>query len=372
MRIGVLNSSRSDFGIYLPLLKKLKSDVFFEYDIIAFGTHLSSFHGETIHQIEALGFEVKYRIESLLLTDSPESIATTMGLTTIKFAAFWKEHCNKFDLVLCLGDRYEMFAAVTSAIPFSIKFGHLHGGETTLGAIDNIFRHGITLASTYHFVATQQYANRVAELIGSNENIYEVGALSLDNLSSLDLLSVEEFRSKWGIDLSHKTVLTTFHPETVNSNENVKYTERLVRVIQQNSQYQFLITMPNADTDGNKVRKVLESNLRNNSNVYLIENLGSQSYFTAMKYCIFLLGNTSSGIIEAASFDKYVINLGDRQLGRACGPNVIQVAIEEELIQNAINTISNKIDFKGENIYYKINSADAIIEVLKKITPYAK
>lgn len=372
MKVGVLTSSRADFGIYLPLLKRLNADVFFELSIIAFGTHLSSFHGETIRQIRNEGFDVKYKVESMLLTDSAESISTAMGLTTIKFAGFWAQHAADFDLVFCLGDRYEMFAAVTAGVAFNIPFAHLHGGETTLGAIDNVFRHAITLASRYHFVATPQYVDRVASIINSSENIYYTGALSLENISDIELLSIADFHQKWGVDLSINTVLTTFHPETVNAAQNADYANELVSAIESNFDYQFLITMPNADTAGNTIRSILIERLKANDRVFLIENLGSQSYFTAMKYCSFLLGNTSSGIIEAASFGKYVINLGDRQRGRASGDNVINVLLVAEEIQRAIKEIEIKGRYMGPNIYHRDNSSNELIKILKQISLHAR
>lgn len=372
MKIGVLTSSRADFGIYLPLLKALKNDASFEFEVIAFGTHLSPFHGETVNQIINEGFDVNYRVESLLLNDSAESISTAIGLTTIKFANFWQTYRSAFDLVFCLGDRYEMFAAVTAGIAFNIPFVHLHGGETTLGAIDNVFRHAITLASKYHFVSTEAYAERVKEITGSKENIYYVGALSLDNIKELNLLTIDQFKERWGIDLSNKTILMTFHPETIMAQDNIHHTKQLVKVIQENPDFQFLITMPNADTSGNAIRKILENKLGALEHVYLIENLGSQSYFTAMKYCTFLLGNTSSGIIEAASFGKYVINLGDRQKGRASGANVLHVPIKHLAIQNVIDRLSMNSDFKGDNIYFKNNTAGQIIETLKQTEYYAR
>lgn len=370
MKIGVLTSSRADFGIYLPLLNRLQEDDFFEFEIIAFGTHLSPFHGETIRNIEEQGFEVKHKIESMLTTDNAQSISISMGLTTIRFAEFWR--ANEFDIVFCLGDRYEMFSAVVAGIPFNIRFAHLHGGETTLGAIDNIFRHGITLASKYHFVSTLQYLERVAQLTGSHNDIYYVGAMGLDNLINAQLLSIEEFKVKWNIDLSRKTILITLHPETVNPNQNIHYTEELVSFIRHNVGFQFLITLPNADTAGNLIRGVLMNNLKDDDHVYLIENLGSQSYFTAMKYCAFLLGNTSSGIIEAASFGKYVINLGDRQKGRASGENVLHIPTKARAMQKALKLLENKEQFEGCNIYYKKDSADEVIKILKKIKLYAK
>jgi GDP/UDP-N,N'-diacetylbacillosamine 2-epimerase (hydrolysing) len=365
IQIGILTSSRADFGIYLPLIKLLKEDRRFEVKIIAFGTHLSMFHGYTVDQIEEAGFEVQYKIESMLLTDSPSSIATSIGLTTIKFADFWKEHAKEFDLVFCLGDRYEMFSAVMAAVPFQITFAHIHGGETTLGAIDNIFRHSISHASTIHFTSTELYQERIKKMIDEPESVYYTGALSLDNLSTMPLLSIAEFKKKWQINLTIPTILTTFHPETVNLDLNIQYAEELVKTIIATKEYQFLITMPNADTSGNSVRKIFEDKLVNIKGVFLVENLGTQSYFTAMRNCSFLLGNTSSGIIEAASFGKYVINLGNRQKGRAYGGNVIHTAITKDAIKLAISTIETNKTYSGNNIYYKSGAAYTIINILK-------
>lgn len=365
MRIGILTSSRADFGIYLPLLKALKSDCFFDMKIIAFGTHLSDFHGKTINQIVEQGFTVDFTIESMLTTDSPESIATALGLTVIKFADFWKSQSGQFDIVFCLGDRYEMFAAVSAGIAFNIRFAHIHGGETTLGAIDNVFRHSISLASQLHFASTESHAGRIADLIQNKNVIYNVGALGLDNMKQLQLFSTSEFHERWGIDLNKETVLTTFHPETVDLDANVRNTANLIAAIKALPQYQFLITMPNADTAGNRIRSALTEELGKESNIFLIENLGSQSYFTALKYVRFLLGNTSSGIIEAASFGKYVINLGNRQLGRTSGDNVLHVPIETSEILNAVQNIEKKPLYKTKNIYDKGGAAAIIVDILK-------
>jgi GDP/UDP-N,N'-diacetylbacillosamine 2-epimerase (hydrolysing) len=365
MKIGVLTSSRADFGIYLPLLRALKVEAFFEVEIIVFGTHMSYYHGHTIDDIIAQGFEATHKLETMLLTDSASSLSSAIGLTFIKFGDFWSRYSNYFDLVFCLGDRYEMYAAVMAGVPFQIPFAHIHGGETTLGAIDNIFRHGITLASKYHFVSTESYAKRVGELIQTDQNIYYVGALSLDNISQIKKLTVAEFKDKWGIDLDRPTVLTTFHPETVNFNSNEVYTDELIKAINNLNTYQFLITMPNADTMGTLVRQKLINEFKGSSRVFLIENLGAVSYFTAMSYCAFLLGNTSSGIIEAASFGKYVINLGERQLGRAADRNVFTVKIDSKLIIEAVNKIENAMPYTSQSIYYNGGAATKIINVLK-------
>lgn len=365
-RIAILTSSRADYGIYLPLLNALKDDPYFDLKIIVFGTHLSPFHGYTIKQIIKDGFEVPYQIESMLASDTTNAISTAMALTALKFADFWRDHQNDFDLVFCLGDRYEMFAAVTSAIPFNIQLAHLHGGERTLGAIDNIFRHAITLASKFHFVSCQIHADRVAQLTESFKNIFDIGSLSLHNLNDLRFLSKDEFLHDFGIDLGRPTILVTVHPETVFPEGNTSHANAIANALLRLEKYQVLITLPNADSNSQIIRKRF-LNLPNESDnrITCHENLGKQGYFTAMKYCAFLLGNSSSGIIEAASFGKWVINLGTRQEGRAQSDNTFDIPFEKEHILQVINMIESRPDYSGTNIYYKDNVVDSIVSILK-------
>lgn len=368
MRIIVLTSSRADYGIYLPLLKVLQSDNYFDLKLIVFGTHLSRFHGYTVEHIEKEEFEIVERVESLILGDTKEAISNAMGNTIVKFSSIWKRLEQEVDLVFTLGDRYEMFAAVTASVPFNIKIAHIHGGETTLGAIDNTFRHSMTLMSSLHFVSTEEYGQKVASLIGSNENIYNVGSLSLDNLVALQMLSKKEFNAKYSIDLSIPTILITFHPETVSVDKNEVYATILSEVFTNLSDnYQLVITMPNADTKGSVIRAIF-NNLKGKKHlIFKVENFGTLGYFSCMKHCAFLLGNTSSGIIEAASFNKYVINLGDRQKGRARSENIIDVNVKYSDILTAISALENKgLDYTGENIYHLKKSSEAIVKALKE------
>lgn len=370
MRVAVLTSSRADYGIYIPLLQRLKEDDFFQLKIIAFGTHLSRYHGYTIDQIREDGFEVEEQIESLILGDTKEAISNAIGNTITKFSSLWQRLENEVDVLIALGDRYEMFAAVTAAIPFNIRVAHLHGGETTLGAIDNTFRHAITLMSSLHFVSISPYAQKVSELIGSTQNIFEVGALSLDGISSLPLYGKEEFLEKYNIDVSIPTILTTFHPETVSAEKNIDFTDTLVEVFGHlSSRYQIVITMPNADTMGSIIREKFNQLIQENERVIGIENFGKIGYFSCMKYCAFLLGNTSSGIMEAASFNNYVINLGDRQKGRIRGENVIDVPIEKDKIISAVKYIESEgTIYRGENMFKKSGEcSEEIIKNLKRI-----
>lgn len=364
MKTGVITSSRADFGIYLPLLKKIEKDTFFDLTIIAFGTHGSPYHGETISEIQEAGFENIDLIQSLLLNDNPNGISTSYGLTVTKFADYWSK--NKFDLVFCLGDRFEMSAAVQAGIPFGIKFAHIHGGETTLGAIDNIYRHQITLASTIHFPSTEVYKRKIETIIGIDEHVYNVGSLSLDGIEDFQFMEENEFRNKFGIP-DKPYLLITFHPETVKPGKNQEYSLEMKSILNElSNEYYLVITMPNADTNGKIFRNAIEE-LRNEipEQILCIENFGKTNYFNAMKYSDFLLGNTSSGIIEAASFGKYVVNVGNRQKGRARDENVIDCEFEASAILNAVSKVKDLGSFEGSNIYRKLNTANTIIDTLK-------
>jgi len=367
MNIGILTSSRADFGIYLPLLKALYKDPYFSVKIIAFGTHLSPIHGNTIDNIIEEGFDVTYQIQSVPSGDSAHAISSAIGITLTKFADFWEKHSSEFDRVFCLGDRYEMFAAVCAGIPYEIKFVHFHGGETTLGAIDNTFRHSISLASSLHFVATEMYGEKVTELVESKDNVHVVGALSLDNIQDMKLLTVDEIRAKYNIDINTPTILCTFHPETIHHERNSSYVIIISEAIRElSSRYQIVITLPNTDTKSIQFRNAflaLEKEL--DGKVKCVENFGTLAYFSMMKNCSMLLGNTSSGIIEAASFKKRVIDIGDRQKGRVNASNVLNVSIDKAEILQAVAHIEAQTPFDGENPYYKGGAVDKVIKILK-------
>lgn len=366
MRVSVLTSSRADYGIYLPLLKQLKDDTYFDLNIIAFGTHTSYEYGYTIENILADGFNINYKIVTVL-RNSPREISKSIALTINEHAKVWEEEKDKTDLIFCLGDRYEMFAAVSASIPFNIPVAHIHGGETTLGAIDNKFRHAITQMSTYHFTSASEHVEKVKKLTDSNK-IYNVGALSLDNLDTLELLSINRFQEKFNINLSLPSILVTFHPETVSFDKNETYAKELSSAFKKLDKFQIIITMPNADTMGNLIRNTFSKLTMECKHVICIENFGVKGYFTAMKHSLFLLGNTSSGIIEAASFKKYVINLGDRQKGRCSGDNIFDVRIDKDVILKTVEKINSLGEYLGGNIYKgKIAASKQIIDVLKQI-----
>jgi len=365
MKIGVLTSSRADYGIYLPLLTALKKDDFFIVEIIAFGTHLSKGHGYTINDILKDGYKTIHQITSLLSNDNEQSIASSYGLTALKFADFWEG--NKFDLVLCLGDRFEMSAAVQAGIPFGVQFAHIHGGETTLGAIDNIYRHQISLASVLHFTSADCFKEKVIALTDNVDDVFSVGSISLDEMPVFTPINKDIFYSKFEIP-DEDFVLITFHPETVSSEDNYKHASSMRKALAKVGEKSFLvITMPNADTLGSIFRdEIIKLKNEMPDKVLLIENFGKANYFSAMYYTKILLGNTSSGIIEAASFGKYVVNVGDRQKGRAQSDNTLNCTFDEKEIFNTTQKAIEKGKYSGENIYYKSGAVDAIITLLKK------
>lgn len=367
MKIGVLTSSRADYGIYLPLLNKIKKDVFFELEIIAFGTHLSRNHGYTLKDIEKDNYNCIHQISSLISNDSEESIATSYGLTVLKFADFWQN--NKYDLVFCLGDRFEMSAAVQAGIPFGVKFAHLHGGETTLGAIDNIYRHQISLASTFHFTAADIFTEKVSNLIDSSKNVFTTGSLSLNDINSFVPIEKQTFFEKFQIP-NEEFILVTFHPETMSSQDNFQYAKEMEKALKEISKNSFvIITMPNADTQGSIYREAIEKlKLEVSNRILLIENFGKINYFSAMYYASILLGNTSSGILEAASFGKYVVNVGDRQKGRAQSKNIINCEFKEKAIVASVHKAIESKVYNGENIYFKLDAADHIIKIIKEFS----
>ncbi len=363
MKIGILTSSRADYGIYLPLLKELKKDSFFKTEVIAFGTHLSQANGYTLKQIEQDGFDVPVQVDTMPSGDTPQHISEAMGKTISAFSKVWQQHT--YDLVFCLGDRYEMFAACAASIPFNVNLAHIHGGEQTLGAIDEAFRHSITHMAHWHFTTTDIYKNRVIALKGDNHQVFNVGALSIDNLKELPLLNIETFKARWGIDLSIPTILITFHPETVSFEKNTGYTDELIAALKEITGYQLVITMPNADTMGNMIREKLNVFIANHPQAIGIESFGAIGYLSCMKHCAFMLGNTSSGFVEAAFFPKYVINLGKRQEGRIITPNIANCPINKVQIKEAIQRF-NHIQLPASiTTYGEGNTGKRIVEIIK-------
>jgi UDP-N-acetylglucosamine 2-epimerase (non-hydrolysing)/GDP/UDP-N,N'-diacetylbacillosamine 2-epimerase (hydrolysing) len=352
----------------LPLLRKIYADPELKLHLIASGMHLSPEFGLTVATIEEDGFEIAERIEMLLSSDAPEGISKSMGLGVIGFAQAYARF--RPDILLVLGDRFEMYAAALAALPFKVPVAHIHGGEITQGAIDDALRHSITKLSHLHFVATRDYAKRVMQLGEEPWRVTVSGAPSLDNLSSLKLLTVDELKARYGLVFEHRPLLATFHPVTLEYEESEKQIGELLSALEA-FDLPILFTMPNADTKGRIIAHRVTEFVRDRPSTKLLANLGTQGYFSVMAWAAVMVGNSSSGIVEAPSFGLPVVNIGNRQQGRIKAKNVIDVECNKDEIIRGIKealTPEFRLCLRGvSNPYGDGHAADIIVGRLKEV-----
>lgn len=338
--IGVVTVARSDYGIYLPILKRIRQDSDLRLYLIVAGMHLSPEFGFTVEAIQTDGFEINDRVEMLLSSDTPEGAAKSMGLGTIGFSQVFAR--VDLDFLVVLGDRFEMHAAAIAALPFKLPVAHIHGGEITLGAIDDALRHSITKLSHLHFVSTQEYAQRVMQMGEQPWRVILSGAPSLDNLNSLELLSRHELEDEFNLELSDQPfLLVTYHPVTLAHERQESHVNELMAALDQCG-LPVIFTMTNADPGHKEIQAAIENYLAKHPSAQLVANLGTQGYFSMMALATAMVGNSSSGIIEAASFKLPVVNIGDRQAGRVRPPNVIDVKSDREHIIRGIQKATDK------------------------------
>jgi UDP-hydrolysing UDP-N-acetyl-D-glucosamine 2-epimerase len=328
-RIAVVTTSRADYGIFRPLLRQLADDADCDLALIVGGMHLAPQYGFTVREIEDDGFTIADRVELLVASDTPSATAQSMALGTIGFANAFRR--LQPDIVVLLGDRFEMHSAATAAQPFNLPIAHLHGGELTLGAIDDALRHSITKLSHLHFVATDEYARRVIRMGEEPWRVMVTGALALDNLESIVPLAGDELARRLGISLDPGPILVTFHPTTRDLAHVLSETDALLAALSGQGQ-PIIFTAPNADTGGGALRHRIDSFVEANQAALLVEHLGTAAYYGLMKIACLMVGNSSSGILEAPSFRLPVVNVGRRQEGRIRAANVIDVAASTEEI----------------------------------------
>lgn len=364
MKISVLTSSRADFGIQLPLLKALRDDRHFELSIIAFGSHNDPRFGSTVQEITASGFTPMRTLPPTLERDDACGIAQATARTMEQFSTVWRDHPT--DMIVALGDRYEMFAAVAAALPFGIPVTHLHGGETTMGAIDNALRHSITHMAAVHCCGAGPYAARVRQLIGHDHQVHNTGALSIDNLRGMELLSLSDLRARFGFDLSRPTVLITVHPETSGTHHETHQWNELTKALDAlRADHQLLVTLPNADTHGLRLRERWKAYIAAHPEVIGVDSLGALGYLSCMAHCTFMLGNTSSGYVEASFFPKHVIDLGERQTGRIVTPNIHRCSFDAQAILAAVARIGSAGPPPASGIYGDGRAAERIVAAIK-------
>jgi UDP-hydrolysing UDP-N-acetyl-D-glucosamine 2-epimerase len=366
--IGVVTTGRADYGIYLPILRRIQKDPLLKLHLIVAGMHWLPRFGETVEEIRKDGFEIGSEVRFSLEDDSPKGIATAAGTAVAAFAKSYET--LKPDLLLVLGDRFEMHAAVTAAIPFKIPVAHIHGGELTLGAIDNIFRHSITLSSHLHFVAADAYAKRVLQLGEEPWRVSVTGAPALDHLKEIKLRTRRELSEKLSLPLDQDPFLVTFHPVTL---EYEKTEWQMGQLLESLSSFDrpIVFTGANADTGNGIIWRMTGDFVKTHPQSRLVSNLGVENYFSMMAISAVMIGNSSSGLIEAASFELPVVNIGTRQEGRIRAKNVIDVGYAVEEIKNGIKkALSDDFHNSLKNVanpYGDGKAAEKIVSRLKEV-----
>lgn len=367
-RIGIMTGTRAEYGLLKSLMQEINKDNDLELYLIVSGMHLSPEFGMTYKEIEEDGFEINAKVEMLLSSDSPAGISKSIGLGVIGFADEFQR--ADLDMLILLGDRYEALSAAISAMVMRIPIAHLHGGELTEGAIDEGIRHSITKMSYLHFTSTEQYRNRVIQLGENPERVFYVGALGVENIKKINLMTKEELERSIHFEIDENTVVVTYHPVTLENNTVGEQFLNLLKVLDRNPKIRMIFTKANADTNGRIVNELIDKYAAQNSErACAFMSLGQKRYLSALKYCRIVIGNSSSGIIEAPSFGKPIINIGDRQKGRICADSVINCGYTQQEIQQAMETaLTKEFENKASNCrnpYEKENTAANIISVIK-------
>jgi UDP-hydrolysing UDP-N-acetyl-D-glucosamine 2-epimerase len=369
-RIGVVTVARSDYGYYRPLLRGIQAEAEkLELYLIVGGTHLSAAFGNTVRAIEADGFPIGDRVDMLLSSDTPSGVCKSMGLGTIGFAQCFEN--RRPDILLLLGDLSLMHAAAVAALPFRIPVAHIHGGEVTEGAMDDAFRHSITKMSHLHFVSTSEYARRVVQMGEEPWRVTVSGAPSLDNLRDTPLLDKAVLEQRYGLDLGRPPLMVTFHPVTLESDQTEWQTGELLAALDACG-LPVVLSMPNADMGNQTILRMIENFIRSRDSAVFVKSFGTEGFFSLMAVSAAMVGNSSSGIIEAASFRLPVVNVGTRQAGRVRAKNVIDTAYDRESILKGICKATEPLFRKGledlVNPYGDGHATDIIVRTLSEIS----
>jgi len=376
-KVCVVTGTRAEYGLLYWLMKEIKSDSDLELQLIVTGMHLSPEFGLTYKAIEK-EFKIDKKIEMLLSSDTPIGISKSIGLAQISFSEAYEE--LKPDIVVVLGDRYEIFSAASAAMIARIPIAHLHGGEITEGAFDESIRHSITKMSHLHFTATEEYKNRVIQLGEHPNRVFNVGGMGIENIKRLKLLSKEEFEKSIDFKLNKKNILVTFHPVTLENSTAKEQFQELLDTIDELEDTNIIFTKANSDTDGRVINSMIDEYVVKNSQKSVgFPSLGQLRYLSALQFVDAVVGNSSSGLVEAPSFQIGTINIGDRQKGRIkassvidCEPNkssIYQAFIKfyskefQETLKETINPYGNGCASK--KIIDEIQKADLEIIVKK-------
>jgi GDP/UDP-N,N'-diacetylbacillosamine 2-epimerase (hydrolysing) len=367
-KICIVTGSRAEYGLLRWVMEGVQQTLGLELQIVATGMHLSPEFGLTYQEIEKDGFRIDSKVEMLLSSDTPSGLAKSMGLGLIGFGDALQQ--LQPNLMLVLGDRFELFSAVAAAMVAQIPVAHLHGGESTEGAFDEAIRHSITKMSHLHFVAAEEYRKRVIQLGEHPDRVFFVGGLGIDNIKKLNLLDRSALETALEFKLGPKNLLITFHPVTLENKTSAKQMVELLAALGALDDTHLVFTMTNADTHGRVIVDMIKQFVVDHPNARAYTSLGQLRYLSCIKYMDGVVGNSSSGLIEVPSFAKGTINIGDRQRGRLKAKSVIDCDPDRQSIANALehlysDTFRKKLE-SVHNPYGEGGASKKIVDILKE------
>lgn len=366
-RICVVTGSRAEYGLLRWVMAGIREVPELELKTVVTGMHLSPEFGLTYREIEKDGFSVDHKVEMLVSSDTPTGLAKSMGLGLIGFGDALAQ--LEPDLMLVLGDRFEIFSAVAAALVARVPVAHLHGGELTEGAIDEAIRHSITKMSHLHFVAAEDYRRRVIQLGERPDRVFLVGGLGIDNIQKLALLDRPALEASLGFEFGERNLLVTFHPVTLESNSTEEQMCELLAALGNLRNTHIIFTMPNADTDGRRLIGLIEEFVASHHNARAYTSLGQSRYLSCIKHVDGVIGNSSSGLMEAPSFGKGTVNIGDRQRGRLKAASVIDCRPDRQSIASALRQLYSR-KFQAtlaavSNPYGAGGASEKVVQVLR-------
>ena len=365
-KICVVTGSRAEYGILRGLMKAIKDDPDFTLQVIATNQHLSKRQGETYNEIERDGFHIDYKVY-MADDEAPDNANTTAKAISRGVSGFADAFDSlKPDMLIILGDRYEMLAVASTALVYRIPITHLHGGEITEGAFDDAIRHAITKMSHLHFTSTEAYRKRVIQLGEQPGRVFNVGALGVENILKNDFMSKGELETSLHFQITDKCFLCTYHPVTLSNMSSETQVLNLLEALDAYQDFQIIFTYSNSDTSSQIIIKCIQEYVdRNPGRCMFIPSLGQRRYFSALKYMTAVIGNSSSGIIEVPSFGIPTLDIGDRQKGRIAAYSVIHCGYSVDEIKDGLKKVVAYGHKFFENPYYKEGTCEAILNVIK-------
>ena len=368
-RICIVTGSRAEYGLLRRIIIKLEKNKHFILKLIVTGSHLSKQYGFTLKEIQKDKVTISKLINLNLKEANAFGLSNSMSIGLTKFVKIFEEF--KPDLLLILGDRFEILTAGLAATICRIPIGHIHGGELTEAALDDVFRHCLTKMSHIHFPATQVYKKRIIQLGEDPKKVFCVGGLGADSIKNQTLYNKREIEKILKIKFLKKNVLVTFHPETLNKKNIKKDFQKVIIALNRLNDTNVIFTMPNYDIDNMMIKKIVLNFVKKNKNSFFFKSLGQKMYYSCCSQVDCMVGNSSSGLLEMPTFKKFSINIGDRQKGRIKAKSVIDCSFNTQEISRALNYAFNpnnqKKIKKTKNPYGNGGASEKILKILKKI-----